>query len=97
MYFDVDNAPWVDFRNTDDEGRVTFPQRTIGLSFARRASLGRATDGVHTGPSVFILACDEHFLQEAKLFWDGNAFSYKEPQQLESRIVAKPVQRCTME
>jgi hypothetical protein len=97
MYFDVDNAPWVDIRHTDDEGNATFPRRTIWLPLALRPSFGRTTGSVHTGPSVFILACDERHLQEAKLFWDGDAVSYKEPPQIESRVVAKPVQYCTMQ
>jgi hypothetical protein len=97
MYFDVDNAPWVDDRDTDDGGNVSFPRRTIWLPLAMRASFGRTAGSVHLGPSVFILACDGRHLQEARLFWDGDAISYEEPPQIETRVVAKPVQYCTMQ
>jgi len=94
QYFDLDISPWIDDRVTDKEGRAAFPRRVTWASLARRASLIDATDGTHAGPSLFIQACDQEHLEEAKLFWDGNKYWNPPVHEAESRMVAKPVKEC---
>jgi hypothetical protein len=93
-YFDLDVAPWMDYRYTDNRGQVVFPRRVTWASLATRILMVIDTHGSFVGPSLFFQACDDRSLHEGKLFWDGNRFWYRGPRQKDSRIVATPVQLC---
>jgi hypothetical protein len=90
-YFGIDLAPWVDNRQTDAEGRVTFPRRVIWASLASRFLSSQGAP--KPGPSVWIEACDDHSMW-GELFWDGDRFAFGGPLVKTARIVAKPAQHC---
>ena len=95
QYFDIDVSPRDDDRLTDSQGRVAFPQRIIWASLARRVLAVVDVPGdTRSGPSLFIQACDQEHLEEAKLFWDGNKYWNPSVHEAESRLVAKPVKEC---
>ena len=91
-YFGIDNAPWVDNRQTDTEGRVTFPRRVIWASLASR--FFNSEGSAKPGPSVWIEACDDRSMM-GELFWDGNRFAFGGQLAKTARIVIKPSQHCT--
>ena len=91
-YFGIDLAPWVDNRQTDAEGRVTFPRRVIWASLASRFLNSQGAP--KAGPSVWIEACDDRSML-GELFWDGSRFAFGGPLTKAARIVAKPAQHCT--
>jgi len=94
-YFGIDVEPWIEIRNTDDQGRVAFPRRTTWASLARRALTPNGTDGATVvSPALVIIGCDAR-LREAKLFWDGRRFWNPSVHEGESRLVAKKVDECT--
>ena len=91
-YFGIDIAPWVDNRQTDAEGWVTFPRRVIWASLGSRFLNSQGS--AKPGPSVWIEACDDRSLL-GELFWDGNTFALGGPITKTARIVVKPAQHCT--
>ena len=91
-YFGIDIAPWVDNRQTDAEGRVTFPRRVIWASLGSRFLNSQGSS--KPGPSVWIEACNDHSML-GELFWDGNRFALGVPITKAARIVVKPARHCT--
>jgi hypothetical protein len=94
-YFGIDMAPWLDNRQTDFQGRASFPRRVIWASFASRL-LNYQGASERLGPSVWILACDETQLMKGEVFWEGKRFQFGGPQSTEVRIVVKAVEHCPM-
>jgi hypothetical protein len=93
-YVGLDIAGWIDRRYTDAEGWVWFPRRTIWAS--RVSRIIGISGNERGGPGVFILACDETHLKEARIYWDGNAFWGVSGKETKTRIRAKSVKDCTM-
>ena len=94
-YFGIDFNPMMDFANTDSTGQVSFPRCTIWASLASR-SLNPQGASERLGPSVRVLACDEDHFMQGEFFWDGNRFQVEGMLTKQIRVVAKPVQHCTM-
>jgi len=96
MYFDLDIAPKVDRGVTDKWGHVSLSRKITWASLATRLLCFEGPGTKDTGPSAFILACDDNHLLEARLFWDGNKFWNRSAPETGSRLVARPVEYCTM-
>jgi hypothetical protein len=89
-----EQSTWSEIRATDGQGRYAFPRRTVRASFAARVFSRDLNDRLRAEPSLFILACDNSHLQEARVSWRGSKFWNPAMQEGESRLVAKPVKSC---
>ena len=82
-YFDIEVAPWVETRSTDEQGRTEFPRRTIWASLARRVGT--------PGPAAEVQACDDIHHLQGQAYWENGS------KEMNSKVVAKAVQECSID